>query len=94
MLSNVGKDICSFYNLYRAMLLCKRGVIWKDSVAGYVVNGLVRIHSLKESLEKGTYKISPYANFKVYEPKERDILSTKMKDRVFQRSFVDNYFYL
>lgn len=93
MLSNVGKDICSFYNLYRAMLLCKRGVIWKDSVAGYVVNGLVRIHSLKESLEKGTYKISPYANFKVYEPKERDILSTKMKDRVFQRSFVDNYFY-
>lgn len=93
MLSNVGKDICSFYNLYRAMLLCKRGVIWKDSVAGYVVNGLVRIHSLKKSLEKGTYKISPYANFKVYEPKERDILSTKMKDRVFQRSFVDNYFY-
>lgn len=75
------------------MLLCKRGVIWKDSVAGYVVNGLVRIHSLKKSLEKGTYKISPYANFKVYEPKERDILSTKMKDRVFQRSFVDNYFY-
>lgn len=93
MLSNVGKDICSFYNLYRAMLLCKRGVIWKDSVAGYVVNGLVRIHSLKKSLEKGTYKISSYANFKVYEPKERDILSTKMKDRVFQRSFVDNYFY-
>lgn len=93
MLSNVGKGICSFYNLYRAMLLCKRGVIWKDSVAGYVVNGLVRIHGLKKSLEQGTYKLSPYANFKVYEPKERDILSTKMKDRVFQRSFVDNYFY-
>lgn len=48
MLSNIGKDICSFYNLYKAMLLCKRGVIWKDSVAGYVVNGLVRIHSLKK----------------------------------------------
>lgn len=30
--------------------------IWKDNVAGYVVNGLVRIHSLKKSLEKGTYK--------------------------------------
>ena len=48
---------------------------------------------MKKSLEKGTYKISPYANFKVYEPKERDILSTKFKDRVFQRSYVDNYFY-
>lgn len=93
MLSAVGKNVCSFYNLYRAMRLCKRGVMWKDSVAGYVANGLVRIHNLKKSLENSTYKISPYANFKVYEPKERDILSTKMRDRVFQRSFVDNYFY-
>ena len=69
MLSNIGKDICSFYNLYKAMLLCKRGVIWKDSVAGYVVNGLVRIHSLKKALTKVLIKylrmqISKYTNQK------------------------------
>lgn len=93
MLSDIGKEICTFRNLYDAMRLCKRGVIWKDSVAGYVVNGLVRIHRLKKSLENDKYDISPYTEFKVYEPKERDILSTKIKDRVFQRSFVDNYFY-
>lgn len=93
MLSDVGKEICTFRNLYNAMRLCKRGVIWKDSVAGYVVNGLVKIHRLKKSLENDKYSISPYTEFKVYEPKERDILSTKIKDRVFQRSFVDNYFY-
>ncbi len=93
MLSDIGKEICTFRNLYDAMRLCKRGVIWKDSVAGYVANGLVKIHRLKKSLENGTYNISPYTEFKVYEPKERDILSTKIKDRVFQRSYVDNYFY-
>lgn len=93
MLSDIGKEICTFRNLYDAMRLCKRGVIWKDSVAGYVANGLVRIHRLKKSLENEKYDISPYTEFKVYEPKERDILSTKFKDRVFQRSFVDNYFY-
>ena len=93
MLSDIRKEICTFRNLYDAMRLCKRGVIWKDSVAGYVVNGLVRIHRLKKSLENDKYDISPYTEFKVYEPKERDILSTKIKDRVFQRSFVDNYFY-
>lgn len=93
MLSDIGKEICTFRNLYDAMRLCKRGVIWKDSVAGYVVNGLVRIHRLKKSLENDKYDISPYTEFKVYEPKERDILSTNIKDRVFQRSFVDNYFY-
>lgn len=93
MKSNIEQNICCFYNLSRAMLKCRRGVMWKDSVAGFVINSLVRIHRLKKSLENNTYKISPYANFKVYEPKERDILSTKFKDRVFQRSYVDNYFY-
>ena len=93
MAFDVRKTICDFHNLYKAVNLCKRGVMWKDSVAGYVVNRLVRIHSLKKSLENDTYKISPYTEFKVYEPKERKISSTKMKDRVFQRSLVDNYFY-
>lgn len=87
MLSNIGKDICSFYNLYKAMLLCKRGVIWKDSVAGYVVNGLVRIHSLKKSLDKGTYKISPYANFKVYEPKRKRYFKYKDERPSFSKKF-------
>ena len=47
----------------------------------------------KESVENGTYKLDAYTQFKVYEPKERDIVSTRIKDRVFQRSLCDNYFY-
>lgn len=91
--SEVKDEVCDFDNLYRAMLHCKHNVMWKDSVAGYVKNGLVNIHKLKKSLEEGTYELDKYTCFKVYEPKERDIVSTRIKDRVFQRSFCDQYFY-
>lgn len=93
MESEVRDEVCDFDNLYRAMMTCRHNVMWKDSVAGYVKNGLVNVHKLKESVENGTYKLDKYTEFKVYEPKERDIVSTRIKDRVFQRSLCDNYFY-
>lgn len=89
---NVKEIVCSFGNLYKAMRKCKQNVIWKDSVAGFVVvNGLVNIYKLKLSHENGKYKLDGYTIFKVYEPKERTIVSTRIKDRVFQRSLCDNY---
>ena len=91
--SEVKDKVCNFDNLYRAMRHCKHNVMWKDSVAGYVKNGLMNVHKLKRSVEDGTYSIDKYTQFKVYEPKERDIVSTRIKDRVFQRSFCDQYFY-
>lgn len=72
---------------------CKKDVMWKDSVAGYVKNGLVNCHILRRQLLNNTYKIDKYNLFTIYEPKERDIVSTRMKDRVFQRSLTDNYLY-
>lgn len=41
MESEVRDEVCDFDNLYRAMQHCKNNVMWKDSVAGYVKNGLV-----------------------------------------------------
>lgn len=89
--SKVKETVCDFDNLYKALWKCKRNVGWKDSVAGYVKNGLANCLTLKEQLMNGTYEISKYTMFKVYEPKERDIVSTRIKDRVFQRSLCDNY---
>ena len=89
----VKDEICSFENLYKAMWKCRKNVMWKDSVAGYLKNGLVNVQKLKASHYDGTYNISPYSEFKVFEPKERDIISTRIKDRVFQRSLCDNYLY-
>ena len=89
----VKEEICSFDSLYKAMKRCKRNVMWKDSVQGYYKNALVNIHELRRSLLDGSYKIDKYTNFKVYEPKERDILATRLKDRIFQQSGCKNYIY-
>ncbi len=89
----VKEKICKFRNLYKAMHKCKKNVMWKDSVAGYVKNGLVNTYKLRKQLLDGTYKIDKYSVFTIYEPKKRQIVSTRMKDRVFQRSMADNYLY-
>ncbi len=92
-MGEVKDTVCSFGNLYKAMTKCRKGVMWKDSVARYSNNGLVGILKLYNSLENGTYKIDDYHRFIIHEPKEREIVSTKFKDRVFQRSLCDNYLY-
>ncbi len=93
MMSDVRNVVCDFNNLYKAMTKCRKGVMWKDSVLRYSNNGLINILKLCNSLEDGTYKIDKYYNFTIYEPKKREIVSTKFKDRVFQRSLCDNYLY-
>lgn len=88
---DVKTKVCSFESLYKAMMICKSNVLWKDSVAGWVSNGLSNCLKLHEDLLTGKYKISTYSRFVIYEPKRRDVTSTRFKDRVFQRSLCDNY---
>ena len=88
---NVKEKVCDFESLYRAMHICKRGVMWKDSVAGFVKNGIVNCMKLEDELASGEYKISPYSVFEIHEKKTRIIVSTRIRDRVFQRSLCDNY---
>lgn len=90
---DIKETVCGFKSLYNAMTKCRKGVMWKDSVARYSNNGLVNILKLCNSLENNTYKIDDYQIFTIYEPKQREIVSTKFKDRVFQRSLCDNYLY-
>lgn len=83
--------ICDFDNLYAAMQKCKRGVQWKDSVSGWVRNGVENCRELREQLMADHYRISKYDVFEITEPKRRVIVATKFRDRVFQRSMCDNY---
>lgn len=85
------EKICSFEELYKAVFICKRNVMWKDSVAGFVKNALVNCYNLHHELMNDTYKLSPYSVFVVHEKKTRTIVSTRMRDRVVQRSLCDNY---
>lgn len=91
MNSTVKDNVCDFRSLYKAMHKSKRNVMWKDSVAGYVKNGLANCLKLRDQLMGDSYDIDKYTIFNVYEPKERKIVSTRIKDRVFQRSLCDNY---
>lgn len=92
-MSKTKEKVCDFGSLYEAMRECKKGVMWKDSVAGYVKNGLANSYRLSNQLMDGSYKIDKYTKFTIHEPKKRDIVSTRIKDRVFQRSLCDNYLY-
>ena len=70
---------------------CKNNVMWKDSTAGFVKNGLVNCVNLHDDVEMGKYTIGKYSVFTITEPKERRIVSTRIRDRTFQRSLCDNY---
>lgn len=86
-------DAVTFKELYKGLKKSCCNVRWKDSVTGYEANGLKNTYLLRKSLLDGTYKISGYQRFKVHEPKEREIVATRLKDRQFQRSLCDNVLY-
>lgn len=79
----------SFGKLRAGLRKCARNVRWKDSVFGYEWNGLKNTYRLRQSLLRGTYRIDPYQRFTIHEPKERDIVATRIKDRQFQRALCD-----
>lgn len=81
--------ICSFENLYRAYRKAKAGKGFNGSCARFQAMALEGVHKLKEQLETQTYTVSPYNEFKVYEPKERVIKSCTFKDKVGQHCLCD-----
>ena len=87
------ESVIGFDALYESMLKCKRGVIWKDSVARYNLNAVEETIKLEDKLRNGTYRAMKPITFKVTHPKERDIVSIAFRDRVYQRSLNDVVLY-
>lgn len=83
------EKIIGFDALWESMMKCKCGVMWKDSVANFVLNGVQEVTKLSNELETGTYKERPHKYFTIKYPKERDIMSISIRDRVYQRSLND-----
>ncbi len=86
-------EVISFGELYKGLLKSKRGVVWKDSVAGYYIHGLKNTYRLRKDLKNKTYRLSQYQMFYITEPKLREIIATRIRDRQFQRSLCDNILY-
>ena len=87
------EHIISFWELFKGLLKSKRGVMWKDSVAGYFIHGLKNTYRLRHDLMSGQYRLSQYQLFYITEPKLREIIATRIRDRQFQRSLCDNILY-
>lgn len=83
------EDIIGFDALWESLMKCKRGVIWKDSVAAFLLDGVQNIAKLAEDLESGKYEERPPKFFTITYPKEREIMSINIRDRVYQRSLND-----
>lgn len=83
----------SFDNLYESCLKCSHNVKWKRSTAHFLLNQLEETHKLYSQLKNGSYKECKHKIFKVYEPKEREVLSIAFKDRVYQRTLNDLVIY-
>ena len=80
-------------NLRRALKRCCRDVRWKDSVVGYELHAPQNTHQIMAEMANGKYRISPYQEFTIYEPKERHILATRIKDRQVQMALCMNGLY-
>ena len=84
------EKVIDFKNMYKAYKKAKSGKGYKKSSARFGMMALDGINKLIEQLKNKTYQISPYQEFKVYEPKERIIKTTSFKDKVVQHSLCDN----
>jgi hypothetical protein len=87
------EDIIGFDALYDSMHKCKKGVLWKESVTHYILNGMEETYKLNEQLENDTYKARKILKFTITKPKKREIISVCFRDRVYQRSLNDNALY-
>ena len=84
------EKVIDFDNMYRAYCKARRGKSCKASAARFAVSPLDGIHALIYQLKTKQYRVSPYSEFKVYEPKERIIQTTSFKEKVVQHSLCDN----
>lgn len=82
--------VYDFGNLYAAFLKARKGKRGKPSVAKFEANLLEALSLLSELLKNKTYTMSQYFVFKVYEPKERVVMTNAFKDKVVQYSLCDN----
>ena len=87
--------IVSFENLSVAFWRAAKGKKSKGSVARYVVDFEKELLTLRAELTDGTYQPRPYFQFKVFEPKERNICCSDFRDRVVHHAIcavVDPFF--
>lgn len=86
---NLYDKIYDWQNLISAYQKARLGKRYKSDVLRFSLNLEEEICNIQNHLIWGTYKPGDYYLFKVYEPKERDIMALPFKDRVVQHALVN-----
>lgn len=88
------EEVIGFEALYRSAMKCKKGVLWKDSVAHYILNIIEETIKLEDQLKNGEYHSRPLKPFVVNSNgKMREVMGVSFRDRIYQRSLNDNAIY-
>ncbi len=83
------QKLIDFENLYNSFLVSMKGKGKKKSAVKFNVMALENLCLIKRQLVQHTYRISPYSEFIVSEPKKRVIKSESFRDKVLQRCLCD-----
>lgn len=86
-------------NFYFALKDLRKGKTLHPSFIEFEYQAPVIIDRLIKDIDSGTYKVKPYRNFTIYEPKKRTISAPHIEDRLVQHalmrfisSIIDNRF--
>lgn len=83
------QKLIDFENLYNSYRVSLKGRGKKKSAVRFNVLALEYLCVMKRQLKNHTYKISPYSEFVIKEPKERIVKSGSFKDKVLQHCLCD-----
>ncbi len=85
------EELTSFPVLYKSHKIARLSKRHKGEIVDFELNLASNLFTLEKRLRNGTYHISRYKKFYIYEPKEREIQALRYVDRVVQHSICDNY---
>lgn len=89
-IKNMYPCIYDFENLYEAWESARKGKRYRDDVLKFSADLEANLIDIQNHLIYGTYKVSAYRPFYVYEPKKRLIMALPFRDRVVQWAIYRN----
>lgn len=83
------EKLIDYENLYHSYKVSMKGTGKRNSAVKFSVMALEYLYVMKRQLIAHEYRISPYQEFVVREPKRRDVKSGSFKDKVLQHCLCD-----
>lgn len=84
------ENMASFEHLYEAHKKCRLGKRNEKAVIEFEMNLAFELTRLEQQLKSYSYRVGPYHEFVIHDPKERTIQALSYRDRVVQHSLCDN----